>query len=91
MMQLLENLEDLTKFLDENDCVNVLYCDFQKAFDSVPHRRLIKKLQSYGVYENVLRWTEDFLTNCKQVCINGTLSTRSDVTSGVPQRSVLHK
>jgi hypothetical protein len=47
--------------------------DFQKAFDTVPHQRLINKLQSYGICGNILWWIRDFLANRKQnVLINGT-------------------
>ena len=47
--QLLEILEDLTEALDAGKDVDVIYLDFQKAFDKVPHKRLLKKLWAYGI------------------------------------------
>ena len=47
--QLLEFLEDLTQALDNGKDVAVIYLDFCKAFDKVPHRRLLKKLWAYGI------------------------------------------
>ena len=44
-----------------------LYMDFSKAFDSVPHRRLIGKMDSYGVKGNVLNWIRDFVSERSQV------------------------
>ncbi len=63
------------------------YMDFKKAFDSVPHRRLLHKMDSYGIK---LKWLEDFLIGRTQkVSVNGNTSPTVPVTSGVPQGSVL--
>ena len=64
--------------------------DFQKAFDSVPHRRLIGKLESYGIGGDVILFIEAFLRNRKQkVVINGHSSEWTKLISGVPQGSVI--
>lgn len=64
--------------------------DFQKAFDSVPHERLLKKLQHYGITGDLYNWIKDFLQGrTQQVVINNESSTPLPVTSGVPQGSVL--
>ena len=50
------------------------YLDFMKAFDTVPHKRLIYKLRMNGISPSILRWIEGFLTGRKQqVCVNGRL------------------
>ena len=87
---LLEVLEDWTKVLDEGGCVDVIYLDFMKAFDTVPHKRLLKKLEAHGIIGQVLKWIEGFLTGRRQrVIINGIASKWAEVTSGIPQGSVL--
>ena len=61
-----------------------------KAFDTVPHKRLIYKLRMNGINPSILRWIEGFLTGRQQqVCVNGSMSKWADVTSGIPQGSVL--
>ena len=47
--QLLEYMEDITQALDNGNGVDIIYLDFQKAFDKVPHKRLLKKLHAYGI------------------------------------------
>jgi len=70
--------------------VDVIYLDFQKAFDKVPHCRLISKLKAHGITGNILRWIEHWLNGRKQrVVINGYLSEWINILSGVPQGSVL--
>jgi hypothetical protein len=65
------------------------YMDFMKAFDKVPHRRLIKKMEGYGIGKRILNWVKDFLKNRKQnVSVNGAESACQDVTRGIPQGSV---
>ena len=52
--------------------VDTICLDFQKAFDTVPHRRLMGKIQSYGVKGRILTWIESFLTGRTQVVkVNG--------------------
>ena len=66
------------------------YLDFRKAFDAVPHRRLLHKIKGYGVGGNVLNWVSDFLSNRTQyVALDGISSDCTNVTSDVPQGSVL--
>ena len=63
---------------------------FSKAFDCVPHRRLISKLESYGVTGKILEWIKEFLNGRTQVVkVNGAESESAPVVSGIPQGSVL--
>ena len=88
--QLLEVLEAWTKLLDGGHSVDCLYLDFKKAFDSVPHKRLLQKLEALGIRGHLLRWIEAYLSGRSQrVRVNGEMSTSNSVTSGIPQGSVL--
>ena len=87
---LLESFEVWTKVVDEGAPVDIVYCDFRKAFDTVSHQHLIKKLSSYGIKGQVLAWLSDFLSERWQaVAVGNSISSPVKVTSGVPQGSVL--
>ena len=87
---LLNVLDSWTDAIDNGFSVDAIYLDFAKAFDIVPHQRLLKKLMGYGIRGLVLDWIENFLTGRRQcVCINNAKSKLSNVTSGIPQGSVL--
>ena len=89
-LQLLTVLDHWTKILDEGSSVDNIYMDFMKAFDTVPHRRLLQKIRSYGISGKAEKWVEAFLSNRRQrVCINGCHSEWESVASGIPQGSVL--
>ncbi|BHF62023.1 hypothetical protein SprV_0100500400 [Sparganum proliferum] len=90
LSSLLLSTEQWTRALDEDGRVDVVYTDFKKAFDSVPHKRLIYKLSEIGIRGRLLTWKTDFLTGRSQtVCIEASTSTPTPVLSGVPQGSVL--
>lgn len=88
--QLLSTLYDCMKHLDGGDPVDAVYLDLQKAFDKVPHARLLVKLKGYGINGKVLSWIENFLSDRSQfVTVGAESSVDVPVTSGVPQGSVL--
>ena len=90
VLQLLHVLDKWTEALDNGEQIESIYMDFQKAFDTVPHRRLLRKLQSYGIKGKLLRWLQDFLSNRQQkVKVNRSLSSATSILSGIPQGSVL--
>jgi hypothetical protein len=89
-LQLLYCLEEWLELLDEGSPVDTCFLDLQKAFDTVPHHRLMKKIYSYGIRGKTYAWIENFLTNRSQhVVVSGESSTPQAVRSGVPQGSVL--
>ncbi len=88
--QILEALDTWTSIIEEEDTVDSIYLDFAKAFDSVPHQRLLTKIKALGIDGKVLAWLAAFLSNRRQcVHVNGSTSGWSDVVSGVPQGSVI--
>jgi hypothetical protein len=87
---LLEAIDYATKTISEKDSLDILFIDFEKAFDKVPHKRLLHKLISYGITGKILKWLEAFLSNRKQrVVLGETMSDWSEIKSGVPQGSVI--
>lgn len=83
-------LHDIHLHIDRNIPVDTLFLDFEKAFDKVPHSRLLLKVSRLSLHQYVFNWIKAFLTNRKQfVHVNNLSSNLSPVLSGVPQGTVL--
>ena len=88
--QLLPHIEFVLNELHNNKNVDVVYLDFAKAFDKVDHEILLKKVENFGINGKLLNWIRSFLTNrYQQVLVDGSLSRKEKVVSGVPQGTVL--
>ena len=90
--QLLTLADELIKGLDKGRQLDLAILDFSKAFDCVPHERLLKKLDHYISQGKTLDWIRAFLTHRTQnVTVEGVVSESIHVKSGVPQGSVVGK
>ena len=88
--QLISLIHELTSELDKGGQTDVILLDFAKAFDKVPHKRLLNKLHTVGIDHKTQSWIKAFLSGrTQEVVVGGEKSDRGQVISGVPQGSVL--
>lgn len=88
--QLCDFIHDLHTNLECHAQTDAVFLDFSKAFDRVPHQRLLSKLSSLHLDPLVFAWIRDFLSSRVQfTVINDHESTLTNVSSGVPQGFVL--
>ena len=87
---LIASIHDWLNSLDHGPDVCVVFFDYKKAFDSVPHAPLMDRLQHLGLNPCILRWLRNYVFNrSQQVVVNGHILSSTSVLSGVPQGSVL--
>jgi hypothetical protein len=88
--QLIITMHDNMKSFDIKNQVDLVILDFNKAFDTVPHHKLLHKLTSYGIDGKINQWIKAFLTQRHQrIVVEGEFSSACTVDSGVPQGTVL--
>jgi hypothetical protein len=88
--QLLTLTHELASSLDRYVQTDMIILDFSKAFDKVPHARLLGKLSHYGIQGSTYGWIKSFLSHkTQQVVVDGATSDKTPVISGVPQGTVL--
>ena len=88
--QLLTITDKIIQNFEGKTQTDVVVLDLSKAFDVVPHQRLLHKLDHYGIRGTTLNWIQNFLTNkTKKVVVDGSSSVSARVRSGVLQSTVL--
>ena len=88
--QLLYYLDQGVVTIAEGGIIDTIYLDFAKAFDAVPHHRLLGKLQAYDIQGKLFHWFKEFLKERTQIImVNGEESEPTSVLSGIPQGTVL--
>ena len=90
MLKLLAFLDSCAEFVSKGQVMDTIYFDFAKAFNTVPHKRLLKNLLAYGFKGDLLAWITSFLVGRYQsVRLNNQQSEPGEVKSRIPQGSVL--
>ena len=90
LTNLIQFYDEIMQNFNNHDCMDVVFLDFQKAFDKVSHSKLIEKLANLHIGGNALHWIKNWLNDRQQrVIINEESSSPLPVSSGVPQGSVL--
>ena len=88
--QLAITIHDMLQSFDKGKQLDIAILDFSKAFDTVPHDRLLHKIHQYGIRGNIHKWLTSFLTERQmRVQLEGEFSSHTSVDSGVPQGTVL--
>ncbi len=88
--QLLGFQDDILRSMAEGKQADVIILDFSQAFDKVSHRKLVAKMEFYGVWGRTNTWIQNFLADRSQiVLLEGAQSYQATVKSGVPQESIL--
>ena len=88
--QLLEVMEHFKIMLDRRKNADVLYLDYKKAFDSVPHERLLTKLGAYGVTGSILKWIRSFLeSRLQRVRVGRSISDPLAVLNSISLGNIL--
>ncbi len=83
-------VHSIAETLDKGEQTDVIYLDMAKAFDKIPHEKLIHKLEMYGIRNPLLNWFPDYLTGRRhRVLVEDVGSEWKEVYSGVPQGSIL--
>ena len=87
---LLETTNNWSINIDNGLLNGVIFIDLKKAFDTIDHEIILRKLVNYGVDENSLRWFASYLSNRGQKCnVNGALPYANEISCGVPQGSII--